>query len=135
VVFDETRFPFANTSIIDRPISCTDSTSFPQSEPLIRNDHVNRHNLSLLAPNPSIAGTGNLNVHGTRVHDAPIVQPSAASIPQHTTPPCSHAEPEDAHEDEDATCSQWRLQDLHTRYSLQKNISKQYNNKNDCNVV
>ena len=89
VVFYETCFPFANPSMHARPVSCPDSSSFPQSEPVIVNDHVNRYDLSLLAPNPSVAGTGHMDVHGTPVHDQSIVQSGAADLRQQTSSPLS----------------------------------------------
>lgn len=48
VIFDESLFPFATSSIYTTPFSTSNIVSFPQSEPTIVNDYVRNYDLSIL---------------------------------------------------------------------------------------
>lgn len=55
--FEETQFPYATASCSSVPSSEASSTSFPQAEPAILNDHMRNYDLSLLLANEFHADT------------------------------------------------------------------------------
>lgn len=55
VVFDESCFPFASSSLPPSSIDISQFISFPQSEPEICNDHMSNYDLSLLFNTSNLA--------------------------------------------------------------------------------
>ena len=101
VVFDEPIFPFASHHSPVSPPSLNESVLFPQSEPVIVNDHVSRYDLTLRFPVHSDQAAGSvppvIDVPSSSVIDVPPCTTGPASPSTAPSPPSpvgpAHATP------------------------------------------